>query len=114
MHNKWIKCLHSDRGGEYFSNEFHKFCEKNGIVHQCTTLYTPQQNGLVERKKWTLVDMVNSLILNAKLPLNLWGEALLTSCYILNRIPSRVLSFSPHEKWKGRKPNIEYFTVWGA
>ena len=38
---------------------------------------------------------------------------MLTSCHILNRIPSRSLSFAPYEKWKGRKPNVEYFKVWG-
>ena len=41
-----IKVLRSDRGGEYFSNEFNLFCEEHGIIHECTTPYTPQQNVL--------------------------------------------------------------------
>jgi len=65
-----IKVLRSDRGGEYFS-EFSTFCEENGIIHQMTAPYTPQHNGLVERKNRTLVDMVNAMLLNAKLPNNL-------------------------------------------
>jgi transposase InsO family protein len=65
-----IKVLRSDRGGEYFS-EFSTFYEENGIIHQMTAPYTPQHNGLVERKNRTLVDMVNAMLLNAKLPNNL-------------------------------------------
>ena len=40
IHDKRIKCLRSDRRGEYFSNESHRFCEENDSVHQCTTSYT--------------------------------------------------------------------------
>ena len=61
---KKIKVLQTDRGGEYFSNEFSSFCEENGIIHQSTAPYTPQQNGLPERKNRTLVEMTNAMILN--------------------------------------------------
>ena len=63
-----IKILRSDRGGKYFPNDFSKFCEEYGIIHQSSTPYTPQENGLAERKNRTLVDMVNAMILSAKLP----------------------------------------------
>ena len=114
MHDKKIKVLRSDRGGEYFSSEFDSFCELYGIVHESSAPYTPQQNGLAERKNRTLVDMVNSMLLNAKLPYNLWGEALLTACHIHNRTPSRNRKVSPYEIWKGRKPNLNYLKVWGC
>lgn len=114
LHERKIKMLRSDRGGEYFSTKFDAFCEDNGIVHQRTAPYTPQQNGLAERKNRTLVDMVNSMLLNAKLPHNLWGEALLTACHIHNRIPSRHFKVAPYELWKGRKPTLEYLKVWGC
>jgi len=68
---KKIKILRSDRGGEYFSNDFINFCEDNGIIHQCTAPYTPQQNGLAERKNRTLVEMLNAMLVHSKLPLNL-------------------------------------------
>ena len=112
--NRKIKILRSDRGGEYFSTEFSTFCEEHGIVHQQTAPYTPQQNGLAERKNRTLVDMVNSMLLNAKLPLNLWGEALLSACHLHNRITSRKTKVSPYELWNGRKPNLGYLKVWGC
>ncbi|PWA42899.1 Copia-like retrotransposon [Artemisia annua] len=93
---KRIKILRSDRGGEYFTRKFDAFCEENGIKHERTSPYTPQQNGLAERKNRTLVEMVNS------------------ACHIHNRITSRVIPTSPYELWKGRKPNLDYVRVWGC
>lgn len=77
----------SDRGGEYTSREFIEFCESKGIKTITTAPYTPQQNGIAERKNKTLIEMVNSMIIASASPKNLWGEALLTACYILNRVP---------------------------
>ena len=111
---KKIKILRSDRGGEYFPANFSSFCEEHGIIHQRTSPYTPQQNGLAERKNRTLVDMVNSMLLSSKLPFNLWGEALLSACHIHNRIPSKITKTSPYELWNGRKPNLSYIRVWGC
>ncbi|KAJ9547348.1 hypothetical protein OSB04_019891 [Centaurea solstitialis] len=111
---KRIKILRSDRGGEYFSREFDAFCEENGIKHERTSPFTPQQNGLAERKNRTLVEMVNCMLNQSGLPTNLWGEALLTACHIYNRITSRVIPTSPYELWKGRKPEIDYMKVWGC
>ena len=112
--DKKIKVLRSDRGGEYFSVEFSSFCEESGIIHQTTAPYTSQQNGLAERKNRTLVEMVNAMLINVRLPTNLWGEALLTACYLHNRIPSRKSKVSPYELWKNRKPNLSYLRVWGC
>ncbi|GKE94304.1 zinc finger, CCHC-type containing protein, partial [Tanacetum coccineum] len=58
------------------------------IVHQVTALYTPQQNGIAERKNHTLMDMVNSMMSHSGLSSRYWGEALLTACYILNKVPN--------------------------
>nr|KAJ0225474.1 hypothetical protein LSAT_V11C100003670 [Lactuca sativa] len=109
-----IKILRSDRGGEYFNQEFDTFCEENGIKHERTSPYTPQHNGLAERKNRTLCEMVNYMLNQSGQPNNLWGEALLTACYAHNRITSRVIPTSPYELWKGRKPNIDYLKVWGC
>ncbi|KAJ9562187.1 LOW QUALITY PROTEIN: hypothetical protein OSB04_007347 [Centaurea solstitialis] len=111
---KRIKILRSDRGGEYFSNEFDTFCEENGIKHERTSPFTPQQNGLAECKNRTLVEMVNCMLNQSNRPTDLWGEALLTACYIHNRITSRVIPTSPYELWEGRKPNLNHLKVWGC
>jgi transposase InsO family protein len=59
---KKIKYFRSDRGGEYFSNEFNLFCAKHGIIHERTLPYSPQSNGVAERKNRTLTDLVNSML----------------------------------------------------
>ena len=56
--------------------------------------------------------MVNAMILSSSVPKNLWGEALLTACYVHNRIPFLKTKVSPYELWKGRKPNLSYLKVW--
>jgi hypothetical protein len=60
-------------------------------------LYTPQYYGLAERKNRTLVDMINVILLNAKLPNNLRSEVFLTTCHIHNIVSSKKLNVSPYE-----------------
>ena len=59
---KKIKRVRSDRGGEYFSNEFDLFCSENGIIQERTPPYSLQSNGVAERKKQTLMDLVNAML----------------------------------------------------
>ena len=67
------------------------------FIYQRSAPYSPQQNGLAKRKNRTLVEIINAMILNAKLSFNLWGEALLTACHVHNRILSRKFKVSPYE-----------------
>lgn len=46
---KEINVLKTDGRGEYNSHEFQKLCDEEGIIHEVTTPYTPQHNGVVER-----------------------------------------------------------------
>ena len=111
---KKIKVIRSDRGGEYESAAFSDFCAQNGIVHQTTAPYTPQQNGVAERKNRTLKEMINSMLNSSGLPHNWWGEALLTANFILNRIPFKNSNKSPYEVWKGRLPSYKMIKIWGC
>ncbi|KAB2628561.1 hypothetical protein D8674_033356 [Pyrus ussuriensis x Pyrus communis] len=74
----------------------------------------PQQNGVSERRNRTLIGMVRSMMTRSKLPGFLWGKALKTSTYILNRVPSKAISSTPFKIWNGRKPSFDYFHVWGC
>ena len=85
--SKRIKIM-SDRGGEYDA-PFDEFCSQNGIIHQTTAPYSPQSNGVAERKNRTLKEMMNAMLISSGLPQNLWGEAILSTNYILNRIPPK-------------------------
>ena len=102
--NKKIKVLRSDRGGEYES-PFGEFCLQHGIVHQTIAPYSPQQNGVAKRKNRTLKDMMNAMLISSGLPQNLWGEAILSANYILNKLPKKKTKKTPYELWKGKTPS---------
>ena len=65
---QYIKVLKTDRGGEYISKEFMCYCRENDIHKQFTTRYTPQQNGVVERKNRTIMEIVRSMLKAKHLP----------------------------------------------
>jgi len=109
-----IKTLRSDRGGEYLANDFTKFCEEHGIIHETTAPYSPQSNGVAERKNRTLTNLINAMLSNSGLPNIMWGEALYTACFVLNRVPAKGAEVTPYELWKGRKPNLNFLKVWGC
>ena len=66
--SSFIKCLRTDRGGEFTSEEFANFCKENGIRRQLTAAYTPQQNGVAEHKNRTIMNMVRSMLLAKNIP----------------------------------------------
>lgn len=70
---KKIKVLRSDRGGEYISNEMKQFLKSEGIESQLTTPYTPEQNGVAERKNRYLMEMTRCMLIDSKLNLKYWG-----------------------------------------
>ena len=58
--------------------------------------------------------MVNAMLSYSGLSKGYWGEAMLTACYILNRVPNKTNKITPYELWKKRKPNLKYLKVWGC
>ncbi|GJW98685.1 retrovirus-related pol polyprotein from transposon TNT 1-94, partial [Tanacetum coccineum] len=108
-----IKVVRSDRGGEYVS-PFAELCAKHGIRHEFTAPYSPQQNGIAERKNRTLKEMVNAMLISSGLSQDMWGEAILTATYLLNKIPRKEKEETPYELWMGRKPSYQYLRVWGC
>ena len=101
-----IKVLRSNSGGEYMSHEFHDFLQNKGIVSQRSCPYTPQQNGVAERKNRHLLDVVRTLLLESSVPSTFWVEALSTTIYLINQLPSHVLDFaSPYYRLYHHHPN---------
>ncbi|CAL2236277.1 unnamed protein product [Prunus armeniaca] len=110
-----VKSLRSDRGGEFMSNEFLAYCSEAGIQRQLTVAYSPQQNGVVERKNRTVIEMAKSMLHEKRLPYEFWAEAVLTAVYLLNRCPSKSLKkVTPFEAFTGRKPGIAHLKVFGC
>ena len=110
-----IKTLRTDRGGEFVSEEFNHFCEENGIHRELTAPYTPQQNGVAERRNRTIVEMGRSMLNARCIPKIFWAEAVDTAVYILNISPTKeVYDQTPYEAWKGRKPKVSHLRIFGC
>ncbi|TYK22149.1 Retrovirus-related Pol polyprotein from transposon TNT 1-94 [Cucumis melo var. makuwa] len=111
----YIKALRSDRGGEFTSNEFKTFCVENGIRRTMTVPFTPQQNGVVERKNRTILNMARSMLKCKKMPKEFWAQAVECAVYLSNRSPTRSLwNKTPQQAWTGRKPSIGHLRVFGC
>ena len=107
----FIKRLRSNWGGEYYEP---KIFQSTGTIHEITTPYTPQQNGVAKRKNRTLTEMVNAMLSKFDLSEGFWGEAILTACYVLNRVPNKRNSITSYALWTKRKPNLNHFRVSGC
>ena len=75
---------------------------------------SPEQNGVAERRNRTLKDMMRSMMSRSNLLEYLWGEAIKTAIYILNRVPSKSVPKTPFELWTSRKPSLNHFRVRGC
>ena len=96
------------------SYEFGLHLKQCRIVSQLTPPRTPQRNGVSERRNRTLLDMVQSMMSLTKLPLSLWGYALDTTKFTLNRAPSKSVETTPYELWFGKNPKLLFLKVWGC
>ncbi|PRQ38173.1 putative RNA-directed DNA polymerase [Rosa chinensis] len=89
----------SDNGGEFVNGPMIEFCRSHGIRHQTSNSYTPQQNGLAERKNKHLMEVVRASLFGMNVPRSYWGEAVKSAAYLINCTPSRVIEFqNPHQK----------------
>lgn len=110
-----IKKLRTDNGTEYLSNDFKKFLQEEGIIHQLTVEYTPQQNGVAERANRTLTEMARCIMLQAELPDSLWAEATNTATYLRNRSVTKSLEgITPLEAWSQQKPYVGFLRIIGS
>ncbi|GKD33055.1 ribonuclease H-like domain, reverse transcriptase, RNA-dependent DNA polymerase [Tanacetum coccineum] len=86
--------------------------KENGIARQLTAPYSPQQNGVVERRNRTMLSTTRSMMKAMKLPLTFWAEAVRHAIYILNRVSTRALvDKTPYEALYNRKPNLENLRI---
>ena len=92
-----VKILRSDSRGEYISNEFHSFLQIRGIINHRSCPYTPQQNGVAERRNRHLLNVVRTLLIDTSVLPKFWAEALAIATYLINRLPSQKLGLdSPY------------------
>ncbi|GMF44035.1 unnamed protein product [Phytophthora fragariaefolia] len=94
---KTIKPLRSDNGGECTDKLFKAYLNGNGIKHEKTVPYTPQQNGLAERMNRSLVEMARCMLYHEGIDKKWWAESVNTAARIINRIPNSVNIKTPYE-----------------
>lgn len=109
-----IKILRTDGGSEYRSKEFDDLCRKNGIQHQVTTAYTPQQNGTAERMNRSIVEKAKCLMFDANLPKLYWAEASNMAAYLINRSISAAHGKVPEEVFTGKRVNLSNLKLFGS
>lgn len=85
--NSKIKTIRSDNAKEFCEGNFPVLCKAHGIIQQRSCIYTPEQNGVVERKHRHLLETARALSFQSKLPATYWGECILSATYIINRMP---------------------------
>ncbi|KAI3734276.1 hypothetical protein L6452_13741 [Arctium lappa] len=101
---KKLEIVHSD-----------DYLKEQGIHHQLTTRYTPQQNGVAERKNRTIVEMARSMLKAKRLSNTFWAEAVACATYLLNQATTKSLSdVTPQEAWTGFKPGISHLKIFGC
>ena len=88
-----VKVIRSDNGKEFVNNKFRTYFQEHGITHETSCSYTPQQNGIAERKNRHILETARALLLDTNVPSRYWDDALTTAIYFLNRMPSKILKF---------------------
>lgn len=106
--------MRSDNGGEYIDNELKEWCKQRGTVLDYTPPYTPQLNGKAERLNRTLTEKVRALLKDGDTSKKMWGEAVRTAAYLLNRSPTEALDTTPFEKWNSVKPDLSRLQFFGC
>src|SRR6266576_3606886 len=114
--NKKVSTSRCDRGGEYRSKEFQEYCDKKGIHLQFTSGYSPQQNVVAERLNRTLLERTRALLEESGLPKSLWGYAVQTAVFVVNRSPTSAIeeTKTPAELFYSKKPDIGKLKVFGS
>ncbi len=110
-----IKCLRSDGGVEYFSNEFSEYLKEHGIQRKYSCNYSPQQNGVAERKNKHIVEKARAMLNEKNLPNYFWAEAVTTAVYIMSRTPTAAVhGMTLEEKFTCKKTDVSHLRVFGC
>lgn len=110
-----VKFFMSDHGTEFINAEVKEMTDLNGILHRRSIVYTPEQNGCIERENRTIVESARSMIHAKGLDTKLWAEAVQTAVYVLNRTgTSTVRDKTPFELWYGKRAQFDHFHIFGS
>lgn len=111
-----VQTLRSDNGTESFNIICSNLLSSLGFVHQSSCAYTPQQNGVVERKHRHIINTARALRFHSEMPIKYWGHCVKTTFYLISKIPTRVLlkAKSLHEMLYGKEPALNHLRAFDA
>ena len=113
--NTKVKTIRSDNGSEFVNQNLTQFFHQEGIIHQSTCPYTPQQNARVERKHKHLLEVARAIRFQANFPIHFWGYCILAATYIINRLPSKPLqNRTPYELIYKTPPAFSHLKIIGC
>ncbi|GJW46003.1 retrovirus-related pol polyprotein from transposon TNT 1-94 [Tanacetum coccineum] len=110
-----VQRIRTDNETEFVNQTLREYYEKVDISHETSVARSPQQNGVVERRNRTLIDVARTMLIYAKALLFLWEEAVATACYTQNRSIIRLRhGKTPYELLHDKPLNLSFFYVFGA
>jgi hypothetical protein len=110
-----VKNIRRDNGPEFRNTQVEEFLDEEGIKHELSAPYTPQQNGIVKRKNRTLIEAARTMLDEYKTPNSFWVESINTACHAANHLYlHKYLNKTPYEIITGKKPSVHYFRVFGC
>jgi transposase InsO family protein len=105
-----VKRIRSDNGTKFKNTQVEDYLDEEGIKHEFSAPYTPQQNGVAERKNRTLIEMARTMLDEYKTLNRFWAEVINTACHVTNRLYlHKLLKKTSYELLTSNKPNVSYF-----
>jgi transposase InsO family protein len=105
-----VKKIRSDNGTKFKNTQVEDFLDEECIKHEFSSPYSPQQNGLAERKNCTLIEMTRTMLDGYKTSDQFWAEAINMACHATNRLYLHMLlKKTSYELLTSNKPNVSYF-----
>ncbi|KAJ9547221.1 hypothetical protein OSB04_019764 [Centaurea solstitialis] len=115
LNNLTVQSIRSDHGTEFKNSTLETFFDQKGISQNFSSVRTPQQNGVAERRNRTLIEAARSTLSEANLATQFWAEAVNTACYTQNRsLIVKRFRRTPYELFRNRKPSIEHLHIFGC
>ncbi|KAJ9557729.1 hypothetical protein OSB04_012343 [Centaurea solstitialis] len=115
LNNLTVRSIRSDHGTEFKNSTLETFFDQKGISQNFSSVRTPQQNGVAERRNRTLIEAARSMLSEANLATQFWAEVVNTACYTQNRsLIVKRFRRTPYELFRNRKPSIEHLHIFGC
>ncbi|KAI3733481.1 hypothetical protein L6452_12924 [Arctium lappa] len=115
LNNLTVRSIRSDNGTEFKNSSLNNFFENKGISHNFSSVRTPQQNGVAERRNRTIIEAARSMLSDSHLPTQFWAEAVNTACFTQNRsLIIKRFGKTAYELFVGRKPSISFLHIFGC